>query len=125
MAHKTVKQPGPDWLPRAVVCRVTMDEGSQTLIRNIVRSSSPNGFVDTDGRLWFYAEPIAEWEPVADLPRAEITADDSARVECAQRDEDWETVRQTLCIADGNETERQYAIEALDRLAGKETADER
>jgi len=63
MSFKTVKQSGPDWLPRAVVCRVwdfSIDEAEE---RAIVRPFL-EGFVDTEGVVWNNAEPQEEWEPV-------------------------------------------------------------
>jgi hypothetical protein len=62
MSFKTVKQSGPDWLPRAVVCRV-WDNNKEKHTASIV-STDVGRYFDSDGFHWDHAEPIAEWEPV-------------------------------------------------------------
>jgi hypothetical protein len=62
MPYKTVKQPGPDWLPRAVKCRV-WDNNKEKHTASIV-STDAGRYFDSEGFHWDHAEPIAEWEPV-------------------------------------------------------------
>jgi len=64
MPYKTVKQDGPDWLPRAVVCRV-WDYDRSLAIENIqIVGHDGAYFVDCYNNSWLHAEPIEEWEPV-------------------------------------------------------------
>jgi hypothetical protein len=63
MSYKTVKQSGPYWLPRAVVCRV-FEESICYGERNIVGKNNLGRYVDSSGSTWDNAEPIEEWEPV-------------------------------------------------------------
>lgn len=68
MAYKTVSQDGPEWLPKAVVCKVWNNyeghyEGHAVHTGKIIGISCDGDYLDSMGVLWDNAEPVEEWEP--------------------------------------------------------------
>ena len=63
MVYKTVIQDGPEWLPKAVVCRVwTNVDLSDICTREIIGLVKNTWYVDTSGSFWRHAEPTEEWD---------------------------------------------------------------
>ena len=63
MVYKTVIQDGPEWLPKAVVCKVWDKDDKRDVYTKEVIGRANNGiYIDLDGIGWQHAEPYEAWE---------------------------------------------------------------